>query len=130
MNKRIILTISILILTTLAFAGCLDFFILDDVTVTYQSYQTKISYTISYGYNISCTGSGKYDLRYDCDDPELISGSLSALIIHNLNYETKTLATHNTVYNWDITSTTNKDYNLGITVNVQAESYLWDHGKY
>ena len=113
----------ILVFTILATVGCLDV-ITGDGSTTYESHPTKISFTISYGYNIICTGVGDYEIKYDCDMPEVINGQIISTVIQNDEYEDKTLATYNTVKSWDINSDASKSYNLGITASVVSESFL------
>lgn len=122
MKNKIILAGIILVLLTLTLSGCLDFFGGDSST-TYESHPTSVRYTISYGYNISCTGSGKYTINYNCDVPEVLKGQIS-YEVHDDNYEDGILATWNNVKSWDITSTINKDYELGITATVSAQSFI------
>jgi len=124
-NKAIIVTF-ILVLITLTLSGCLDLFTSDDGSTTYQSHPTKISYTISYGYKINCTGSGEYNIKYNCDLPEVLEGQILHIFywLTDDESEEKTLATYNTVRSWNITNNTNKEYDLGITAGVESESYI------
>ena len=124
MRKQFIIIGLILVLFTLVLSGCLDFFTGDDGTITYESHPTAVRYTISYGYLVNCSGSGKYTLKYDCDIPEVLNGLVSTPSVFNDEYEKKILATFNTVYSWDITSKISKEYNLGLTTTVEAESYM------
>lgn len=125
MNKKILIIGLILILFTLVTSGCLDFLTDDDGTITYESHPNTVSYTISYGYTVTCSGRGQYTLKYDCDLPEVLKGLVSTPIALNDDYELKTLATFNNVYSWDITSSENKEYTLGLTTTVEAESYIF-----
>jgi hypothetical protein len=121
-NKAAIISF-ILILMILATAGCLDFSDDDGITI-YQSHPTKISYTISYGYRINCTGSGEYTIEYDCDTPEVLNGDTIPINVQGDKYIEKTLATYNTVKSWNISGSSSNNYNLGITANVEFESYI------
>ena len=120
-NKGIIAGL-ILMMIILSFSGCLDFFTTNG-SITYQSHPTKISYTISYGYRITCTGSGQYEIDYNCDEPEVLKGQITLHSLIGDDYETKTIATYNRVKSWDINDDVNKEYNLGITASVVSESY-------
>ncbi len=48
-------------------------------STTYESHPTKISYKIKYGYFINSTGSGNYEIKYDCDIPEVLLPGTSFL---------------------------------------------------
>lgn len=122
-NKAIIITF-ILVLVTLTISGCLDFFTSDDGSTTYQSHPTKISYTISYGYKINCSGTGDYTISYDCDIPGVLKGDILSITIQGDNYVEKTLATYNTVKSWNISGSGSNNYDLGITASVESESYV------
>ena len=124
MKNKVIITSLILVLVILATSGCMEIFTADDGSITYQSHPTRIRYTISYGYNISCSGTGEYTIKYDCDIPEVLNGDVLSKIAHDDNYEEKILATYNTVKSWNISGSISKDYDLGLTANVEAESYL------
>jgi hypothetical protein len=123
MKNKIILLVFILFFLISTITGCQDIFKLDGST-TYESHPTSVSYTISYGYRINCTGSGKYSVFYKCDIPEVLNGGISDLIIHNEDYYNEIIATWNSVKSWNITSSLNKVYNLGITASVQADSLI------
>ena len=124
MNKKIKVTSLILVLLTLVLSGCLDFLTSDSGTITYKSHPTEVSYTISYGYFVNCSGRGQYTINYDCDIPEVLEGIVNTPTALNDDNEQKTLATFNNVFSWNITSTLNKEYTLGLTTTVEAESYL------
>lgn len=124
MKNKVVITGLIIVLTILAISGCTEIFTSNDDITTYQSHPTKIMYTISYGYNINCSGSGDYTIKYDCDVPEVLNGDIVSIVIHDSNYEEKVLATFNIVKSWNFTGSTSKDYNLGLTAIVEAESYL------
>lgn len=121
MKNKIIIPIFILVLITLIFSGCVDFLI--DGSTTYESHPTMIGYTIIYGYKVNCTGSGDYDITYDCDVPEVLVGQIMSILVNNNSYENRTLATFNVVKSWNINSNVNKEYDLGITASVRLASY-------
>ena len=128
MNKKIITLGFILVLTTLSYSGCLEYLPFDDGSTTYESHPTKIKYTISYGYNISCTGLGKYNILYNCDLPELINGLITNTQILYTGY-TEQKVENNNIVTWDIDSV-NADknqpntYKLGIKSDIESQSYL------
>jgi len=123
MKNKIFFSGLILVLFILMLSGCLDFFTIDGST-TYETHATSISYTISYGYKINCTGSGEYRISYNCDLPELLNGQIINIIVHNNDYHDELLATWNYVKSWNITSNFNKEYDLGITATVQSQSFI------
>ena len=123
MKNKIFFLIFIFILPIIIFSGCLEFFSLDGTT-TYEAHPTSAIYTISYGYEINCTGSGKYLITYKCDLPEILTGQILDVKIHNDDYEDEILATYNSVKSWNITSYLSKEYDLGITATVQARSFI------
>jgi transglutaminase-like putative cysteine protease len=92
--------------------------------VIYEAHPTEVSYTIEYGYLINCTGFGKYNIKYDCDLPEVLEGEIISTVVHDNNYENKILATFNTVKSWNITSESSMTYDLGITASVRSEYFL------
>ena len=125
MKKKITIVALILILFTLVLSGCLDFLSSNsDNSVTYESHPTSLQFTISYGYTVDCSGSGKYTIRYDCDIPEVISGNIISITAQNDDYIEKTLATYNLMKSWDISSSTTKNYDLGITTTVSSNSFI------
>jgi len=124
MKNKAIKIIPVLIISILFLSGCFEFFSNNGGKVTYQSHPTKISYEISYGYKINCSGTGKYSIKYSCDIPELINGEISSIITHDENYEEKILATYNLVKHWDIIDYNSNNYNLGLSAIVESESYI------
>ena len=123
MKKKTISLVSILILVILFSTGCTDLLKLDSKTI-YEAHPTKISYTISYGYEVNISGSGEYNLVYDCDEPEVLKGIVSTVISENIDYTLRTIATYNQMRSWNITSSVTKDYDLGITATVICESFI------
>jgi len=124
MNKKTIFVITVLVFLLMVFTGCFDIFTTDDGTTTYQSHPTKISCTLTYGYWVNCTGSGNYDINYDCDVPEVINGQRSSLVVHDSEYTDVTVASFNAMKRWNISSNENVDYKLGISANVVSESFI------
>ncbi len=123
MKNKIIVLVIFLVLVVSALSGCLDFFTIDGST-TYETHPNSVRYTISYGYDINCSGSGKYSIFYKCDLPEVLRGQITDIIIHNENYYDELLATWNSVKSWNISSNLNKEYDLGITATIEAESFI------
>ena len=104
-------------------SGCTDILDLDNGSVTYVSHPTKVSYTIVYGYDITCEGQGTYTIKYDCDKPDTpFIGTITSQILYP-NYDEVTLAS-NEMISWNIDGKNTNSYSLGVTANVMAESYL------
>ena len=62
--------------------GCQD--LLEEFPTRYESTPTKIRYNIKYGYNVDCIGTGKYNIEYRFDLPELLkTESYNILYKHN-----------------------------------------------
>lgn len=112
-----------LVLITLVLCGCQDLFVNSGKTI-YQSHPTKVRYTLSYGYKINCSNTGKYKIHYNCDLPEVLNGQIISTMVHNDEFEEKIIASHNSMYIWDITSFLTKNYDLGLITSVEAESYI------
>jgi transglutaminase-like putative cysteine protease len=119
--KKIISSFHLLIWITLLLllSGC------EMITppTTYEAAPTKISYDITYGYHVTTTGSGRYELSYFCDTPRVLIGTITYTKLHNTDFETKNLF-NNTVIHWNISSKDVQTYELGITASVEAESYI------
>ena len=78
--KKITLFIGfIVVILSLITTGCIDIFTAEDKTIIYESHPTSILYTLSYGYKINCTGSGDYELLFNCDEPSILSGSVISI---------------------------------------------------
>ncbi len=131
-KNKIIITFSILICIVLT-TGCIDlneFFNgssnNNDNTVTYVKSPTKISYTISYGYNVAVNGAGNYTIKYSCDKPEILhqNGQTTITQVFEPGYTNETVATYNDVLKWNIQSTTSQSYKLGLEAQITAESYM------
>ena len=123
-KKNSIFVISIFILLILTLSGCLDFIVLDDGSITYESHATKVSYNMNYGYHINCSGLGVWEIKYYCDLPELILGDLSHSLIFDSNYSELTIA-DNEIISWIINGSDDCNHRLGISAIVfEAESYL------
>jgi len=127
MSKRKGITIGLtLILCVLGLSGCLKDFDFDDfsITTTYYEITTKISYTISYGYEINCSGVGEYMIKYNCDKPEVFRGlAMITDILYDYDYDNTTSANNSRIC-WNINGTGDNVYRLGITASVEAESFL------
>jgi len=89
----------------------------------YESTPTKIKYDLSYGYRVNATGSGRYEITYWCDTPEVLVGTATYDLLYNHEYQTKTLV-NNTFIRWNISGTDEQTYELGFTAQVESESYL------
>jgi len=120
-NKGLLLGI-ILFLLLLLNTGCVEY-LTNDGSTTYQSHPTKINYTVRYGYYVNCTGTGIYKINYDCDIPEVLSGTSLYDILHKNDYEIKTIV-DNRMVTWNISGQESTNLVLGIQADVQAESFM------
>jgi len=120
MNNKIIPILTGIILIILIITGCLS----ENKQKTYVSHATKISYQITYGYSINCSGEGDITILYDCDIPNLLKGSTQIVKYLNNEYQLKKIASYNDVLSWNITSSKCTDYRLGLTADVIAESFI------
>ena len=91
--------------------------------VTYEATPTRISYDLSYGYLVNTSGTGRYELTYFCDTPEVLIGTASYSPLYTTDYQTKNLF-NNTVIHWNISGKNAKTFELGITTKIEVESYL------
>lgn len=124
MNRKTILIGSIIIFSMLTTSGCLDYFYTNGGNTIYESHPTKISYTISYGYKVNCTGNGDYSIEYDCDKPEVLIGTVTITdLLHDQDYSETTLANNNMI-GWNISGEGSDNYKLGIVATVEIEGFL------
>ena len=120
-NKKIILTITTVLFSICIFSGCIEFF--QDIPTTYKPFPTKLSYEIDYGYRIQITGTGKYEVRYRCDIPEVLMGVLSYDLLYKSDYTTHTIV-NNSYVSWNISGRDDDTYELGLTARITSESFL------
>jgi len=121
MKKIILVILVVLILSLLILSGCLEGTVNG---VVYESQPTRVSYTISYGYNVDCLGDGENTIIYNCDIPEVLSGTASNIVVLDDDYSEVTVATFNEQISWDFTKETCEDYTLGISADVIADTNL------
>lgn len=118
MYKKNLPKFIVLIFIVLIITGCFS----ENNLIIYESHATKISYRITYGYQINCSGEGELTILYDCDTPEVLKGTTEIKNILDKTYISKTIATHNDIISWNITTTNCTNYKLGLTANIVAES--------
>ncbi len=123
MNKKKMFSIFILFFCLVLVSGCVEKIFVSD-GVTYQECTTKTSYTISYGYQIKCSGEGKLNVIYECDTPEVLDGQTSILEALYPEYENITLASFNNMKKWNLSKNTCNEFNLGLKASVVAEVFL------
>jgi hypothetical protein len=111
MHKKTMRSGLILVFLSLITAGCFD-----SEGIKYGTRPTKVTYTVQYGFYINCSGSGSYDITYDCDLPGILNGICSYEILHPYDYEIKT--------SWNILGMGDENYLLGVQANVIAESII------
>jgi transglutaminase-like putative cysteine protease len=120
-NKNLIPILIIVLLLVPIFSGCIDSIL--DFPTTYEAHPTKVSYTIHYGYTVTCTGSGTYEVNYDCDTPDVLKGVVSYHQLYALEFDNIVLV-NNTFLRWNLSADDEATYELGITASVVAESFL------
>ncbi|UCD14470.1 MAG: transglutaminase domain-containing protein [Thermoplasmatales archaeon] len=120
MNEKIVFIITVVVVLVSAVSGCLEIF--QDIPTKYESHPIKISYNIKYGYNINCTGIGKYEIKYICDIPENLK-TISYSLLYNLDYELIP-SVNNSAISWNISGIDNATYELGVTASIESESFL------
>ena len=121
-NKKVI-PIFILFISLVLISGCVEYFTLEN-GITYEEHPTKISYTISYGYRVNCSGNGDLNLMYNCDTPEALNGQLISIEVLNLEYSNITLTSFNDMKSWNLSKNSCTDLELGITASFVAESFM------
>lgn len=125
-KKYLIMFLVVIFLLFSLTSGCIEsFFQTENDEIAYESHAFKISYTISYGYDVKCLGSGEFNIKYDCDPPELLNdkGSVYGVSIFNQDYDNVVLA-NNPMISWDITGQGSNSYKLGLKADIVAESLL------
>ena len=123
MKKKSFIAGFILILVVLATSGCFDFLKNEKTVTTYTPSPVEIHYSISYGYRVTCRGTGEFDIEYDCDLPEILVGEVTSIRYLNNDCEEKNLV-NNSMVSWNLTGKGNKNYNLGITADIVARGYV------
>jgi hypothetical protein len=117
-NSWLFYLLSMLVLVIM-FSGCEMIF----PPVTYEATPTRISYDLSYGYHVTTTGNGRYEISYDCDTPEVLIGTTTYNKLYNMDFQMQNLF-NNSVIHWNISSNTENAFDLGITTHVETTSYL------
>lgn len=123
MRKKTLYILSLLIFSALLFSGCLDFLTTQENKRIYEPHPTKLSYTIKYGYYINTSGTGNYEISYDCYLPSLLKGEISTYLLNTENNEHKTIQ-NNSLIRWSIKNNTIKSYQLGVLSNIEAETFI------
>ena len=123
MDKKNMKLVSIIVfILFIVLSGCLDYIPLGDA-VTYESHPVKVQYNIEYGYFVNISGSGKHEVRYDCNLPEVLQGTLFYDFLYKTDYENVVLV-NNSFIRWNISGTEDNDYRLGVDAEVTVESFL------
>jgi transglutaminase-like putative cysteine protease len=92
---------------------------------TYEPTPTKVRYDISYGYLVNSTGTGRYEIVYWCNLPEVLVGNASYYLLYNNEFQIKTFV-NNSFVHWNISGKGEQTYELGLAARVESESYLVD----
>lgn len=89
----------------------------------YEASPIRISYELTYGYDINSAGKGIYEIIYWCDTPEILRGTTRYTLLYDQEYETKTTL-NNTFILWNISGRDERTFQLGISATVEASSYV------
>jgi hypothetical protein len=117
-NSGLFFVLSILVLLVL-FSGCEMIF----PPVTYEATPTQITYDLIYGYHVTTTGNGRYEISYYCDTPEVLIGTATYNKLYNKDVQTQSLFNNSVIY-WNISNNMENTFDLGITTHVETTSYL------
>ena len=122
MNNKILclLTLGFLFSVTV-FSGCQQ--LLPGSPTIYVTNPTKITYTLTYGYWVNCTGSGRYEVTYLCDLPEALRGTVTAEVLYPNGYQNISQV-NNTFVRWNLSGNDVQRYKLGVVAQVTTDSYL------
>jgi len=123
MIKKIVVISALILIFLITTTGCMDYFSMDDGSLTYETQPVRVQYSIRYGYEIDCSGTGDFTINYDCDLPEVLIGSVSTQILYQHDYKTVNLA-NNTIIQWNISGENHHSYELGASANVVAEGFI------
>ncbi|RLF28695.1 MAG: hypothetical protein DRN05_03370, partial [Thermoplasmata archaeon] len=122
MGKKTVAAFIVILIAVVAGSGCIESLI--DLPTVYQTHPVRIRYMLRYGYNISCSGAGEYEIKYLCNKPSVASGNITvAEILYQKDYEHVELV-NNSFIRWDIKSSDSSSYELGINIYVDAESLM------
>ncbi|MBN2599711.1 MAG: transglutaminase family protein [Candidatus Thermoplasmatota archaeon] len=113
------LFLSCILILVVAFSGCEMIF----PPITYETTPTRISYELSYGYYVNITGTGRYEVTYLCDTPDVLIGTTTYSVLYNDEYQTRTLF-NNTVIHWNISGKNANTFELGINAAINADSAI------
>ena len=124
MKHILFVLVSIGVLSSVFVSGCLDNFELFDTKTVYEDQPTSVRYSIRYGYDITCDGTGSYEIHYLCDLPEVLLGSVSSLTALGVQEYTIEDQSGNQVYSWNLSGDSDAVYTLGVTADVTSRTLL------
>ena len=123
-NNNKILFLLLIFILILSLSGCTELFS-PDRNIRYKNLETKISFDIAYGVRVNCSGFGDFSIKYSCDTPDLLIGSINDILVLNDEYEDlENQATFNDLKHWNISKTDDcNPYELGVSASIISESY-------
>jgi transglutaminase-like putative cysteine protease len=123
MNKKkyFMQEVLVVLFFCIVLSGCTE--TLFNFSTTYQSHPTQISYSIRYGYELNSTGTGNYQIKYDCNIPSVLAGSVSYQVLYEQDYELIRIG-NNELFSWNISDSDETVYELGVQASVVAETFL------
>lgn len=119
-KKHINLLVFFLFAIVLCSCGCLD--LMPDFsnpnTTIFEAFPTSLQYEITYGYNITSTGTGTAHALYQEDIPSLLSGSILLLTtLINQSAASKEIA-HNSIMEWNLSILDDQYLSLGLSATL------------
>jgi hypothetical protein len=119
-KKPLNISLIFLLFIFLFSSGCLDFMsdFANSGTTTFEAFPTSIQYDITYGYNITSSGTGEGQIIYQEDIPSVLVGSvllLSTLI--NQSATSKVIA-NNSIIEWNLSILDEQHLSLGLSATL------------
>jgi len=122
-EKNIVLLFVLIII--MLFSGCTDLFQdLSSNEITYENHPTKISYHVTYGYQVILNGIGTSTVTYREDFPDPQRSSITnRTTLNKLDAEIRFIGENEMIF-WNETLQGDQDIFLGISTNVVSESTI------
>lgn len=120
-KKYFMQAVPLVLLCCIVLSGCTETLL--NFSTTYESHPTQISYTIRYGYLLNSTGTGNYQINYNCNIPTVLSGEVNYQVLYDQEYQQQRMY-GNEFISWNISNSEVAFYELGIEAHVVAETFL------
>lgn len=125
-NKTSLKIISVnLIILLVLISGCTEIINTGKNEIKYEKQPTKVSYNISYGCKINCSGNGEFRINYKCNTPEVMKGIVTDINVLNNEYTDRlNVATFNDMKSWNISKKGScNSYTFGISADIISEVF-------